>query len=305
MHPDLKEHIDHYRILQEVKKHLEELEAQQLEQQQLLDALLPWIHEKEELLENSETLFNKLFGKREAELNRIRDEYHRMTLRAKVLEEKIALLEYEKNVLKEKLVQIPSIKYKIAKIVDYAELGSMDEESQLLIQGIRQLNEFSHQNQEVRKKVTEALNTGREVINLIAQIIQTVKSSYNANQVDPIQGIINNNFYPALAFRRKALELVPSLAKTIQLWDKQIEAIAYHPKPDGKLSETYNEPFFRGIIGHNVSGYMPLNAMKRLKNNALYDFRNRMKALNKSLKSLQDEKLTFDQRLHELLLGEL
>ncbi|KAA3640985.1 MAG: hypothetical protein DWQ02_01240 [Bacteroidetes bacterium] len=305
MHPDLRALIDQYKSLQEVKKHLEELVSQQQEQQQLLDALLPWVREKELILENSATLFKKIFGKKEAELNRIRDEHHRMSLRAKALEEKIALLEYEKNVLKEKLVQVPSVKYKIAKIVDYAELGVLDEESQLLIQGIRQLNEFSHQNQEVRKQVTEALNTGREAIQTLARIIQILKSSNDPNRVDPFLLMMNYDLYSASAFRRKALELVPGLSKTVQLWDDQIDVIAYHPKPDGALSEIYNESFFKSVIGRNFSENMPFDGMKRLENNVIYDFQKRMKALNKSLKSLQDEKLTFDQRLHELLLGHL
>ncbi len=305
MHPDLRALIDQYKSLQEVKKHLEELESQQREQQQLLDALLPWVREKGEILENSKTLFYKLFGKREAELSRIRDEHHRMTLRAKALKERIALLEYEINVLKEKLVQIPSVKYKIAKIVDYAELGTMDEESQVLIQGIRQLNEFSHQNQEIRKKVLEALNTGREAIQVISRIIQILKSSFEPNQLDPFEWMMNNDFYPALNVRRKALELVPILAETIQLWDEKIDAIAYHPKPEGKLLELYNESFLWSIIGRNPSGSMPYGGMKKLENNVFYDFQKRMKALNKSLKSLQEEKQTFDQRLHELLLGNL
>lgn len=304
MIPALKEYIVQYKNLNDVKDHIQVLEAQRLEQQQLLDALMPWIEEKAAILQESNNFFQKVFGKRESELDRIRDEHHRQTLRARELQEKIDLIDYQKKVLKEKLVQIPSIRYKIDKLVEETSLDSVDKKTRATLEGIRQANEYIRQNKETRMQVVVALNIGLEVLEFTRQMMQNITSMGNAPQFDPIQGITDNNFFPAQKYKRETRELIPKIGRAIRRWDKQIAEIQYHPKPKEVLDDTLHESFFRRAINNHYDWFVPTDAITHLRY-ALEKFQKHQNKLKKTLKSLEDEKQSFDQRKHELMLGEL
>ena len=304
MIPALKEHIEQYKNLIETKNHLQVLEAQQLEQRQLLDALMPWIHQKAEMLRERETLLQKVFGKKESELEEIRDEHHRLTLRSREIQEKIDLLDYQKKVLKEKLVQIPSLKYKIDKLVEATRLDTVDQNTREILKGIKQANDYIRENIANRKRVVEAMATGREIVEMLRNMTHNTKMSLEGSPIDPIQGIMNNDFFPSQTYRRKAMEIIPEIGRAIRKWDEQIAEINYHPKPDEKLSKNFHESYFRNIITNKLTGYMSYDVMTHL-NYTLDKFKQQSKQLEKTLNSLEEEKKSFDQHKHELMLGHL
>jgi DNA repair ATPase RecN len=302
MIPALKEHIEQYKNLHDTKDHLQVLDIQRLEQQQLLDKLMPWIHQKAEMLREKENLLQKVFGKRESELEKIRDEHHRLTLRAREIQEKIDLLDYEKKVLKEKLVQIPSLKYKIDKLVEETELETVDQHTREMLKAIKQTNTYIRENNENKRKTVEAIDTGRSIVQMIRNMTQNIKRSLEGNPIDPLQAILNNDFFPTQTYKRKAMELIPEIARAIRKWDEQIANINYHPKPDEKLSEIIHESYFRRIIVENFTGYMSYDVITDL-NYTLDKFQKQLQKLQKTLQSLDEEKQSFDQHKHELMLG--
>ena len=300
MIPDLKEYIEEYRKLQEVKKQLEILDDKRLEQQRLLDALMPWIREKEEILRDGSNFFQKVFGLRGPELEQVRDEHHRMTLRAQTLEQKIDLIDYEQEVLRQQLVFIPSVVYKVDRMVEDTDLETLDQETRKIFEGIRQCNEYIRQNKDIKKQVMESIATGDEVIGQLSLLIQKLRISSGHSGFDPIQGITNNNFFSVPVHRRQALELIPRLCSSIKKWDAQIAAIAFHPKPEEKLYQTVHESYQGSIVNNIVSGYMTDRELYAILKR-LNDYK---KDLLDTLKHLEEEKQSFDQRKHELLLGQ-
>lgn len=237
----LQKNIEALQNLEDVKQRLETLETELSYEKKLLTALLPWIEKKQETLDESggKRLLLKLVGKEENFLEEIREEHHKMSVRANKLNSKIDLLEFEKELLKKKMVQGPSIKYQFQQLIEEGNIKKDSQYRQLLLD-LKFTNVEMKDNANAKKELIGAIFLGQKTELMILQATEHIRKA----ALSPETIFINQNGLQTLKDRKANLQKASDMLYNIAQHIKGFGEKASHLLT---AKENLEMPFFSNI----------------------------------------------------------
>lgn len=234
---------------------MEEIDAEIGKIQKLIDALQPWITEKQEILDRSKKYFTiRLFGSKEAYLKKISGELQDQLVRKRELENNQEILDYEKTILKKKLTQLPRVKRAIEQLSNRSDVISMDEESRIILYGIRDCNNSIKEIKEEENRIGRIANNGKDIKAMLAKFLKSMIQYKEMGIIDSLFGrsIYNEGNYMHY-YLFEAKDIIPKLTEKSKRWEKNVFKIlnpdmknANHPRLlSKKISKSNLEAIYK------------------------------------------------------------
>jgi len=179
---ELKEKNEAYQGIILAQKHLEKVYRRIREAYSRLEATeqeLEREHRDISALEgfSIQRLFRDILGDKEEQLEIQRQEYLQRVLRFRELNNLIRLLEFERDVLEEKVSQRAQLKAEIERLVQLREREIIDRQDEREKQLIDQLNDELKSRSRVSWEIYEAKRVGRVARNLTDEILELLRSA--------------------------------------------------------------------------------------------------------------------------------
>ncbi len=186
--PLLKEKIEHYTTLKKIEDHLisidEQLKAIYIKRDQLLVKLNKEEKDVEQLEgKGVKTLFYKVLGSKEQQLEKERQEYLAASLDYNNCQESIELLEFERKILKEKVANIQVIAEVVQSLKKKREKEILQSQSEPAIKTALSRNLLATDNLIAeRQEYLEALGGGKDALQEVNVIYSHLQKAQNWGQ---------------------------------------------------------------------------------------------------------------------------
>ncbi len=179
---ELKEKTEAYQRIILAQKHLEKVYRRIGEAYARLEAAekeLEREHRDISALEgfSISRLFREILGDKEEQLEIQRQEYLQRVLQFRELNNLIRLLEFERDILEEKVSQRPRLKAEIDRLVQLREREIIGRQNEREKEQIDRLNEELKKRSRVSREIYEAKRVGRAARNLTDEILQLLRSA--------------------------------------------------------------------------------------------------------------------------------
>jgi hypothetical protein len=306
MFPELKRHIDSYKHIAEVLFRLETVQTELEENQELLEAVLPWIDEKRKEIEKSEGFFNfNVFENKDVLQAEVREQHHKLVLRARDLQHKIDLLEYEEKVLKGKRVQLPSVIYAFEKFADETKMEILDKESRELLNEIKNCKDIIRQNIAEQKAMVKSIEHGRAIDALFVKLTMFFQNAVMDGEFHPLFGKLRVKILGEQSNVWRAKETAKTIAIKIKIWDQEVSELLFKEDSGATfaLSKRVTEKNLTKMFAHFFINYSYISIINTY-NKELSAIRTRTQKLSVALEWLKDQKEALAEEKHHLMMGE-
>jgi len=180
---DIRETIEEIVHLQRVeaqlsttREQLEKVYDQEASTNKKLDKELRDVEKLEGF--STKSIFYKVLGSKEKQLEKERQEYLELTLKYEDLKNEIKLLEYEENLLDAKMGSVNSLEKKLAVLKSKREEEIIQTDPKLRNKLIKISQELEH-NYRLKQELEEAMEVGGVAHNLLKKVIQQLSQVRN------------------------------------------------------------------------------------------------------------------------------
>lgn len=195
---DLLKTIEEFHQINKVQKHFKSLEVQLEDAYNTMDKLGKLLDDKYGNFENMEGksvkgLFYKVLGSKEEQTEKARQDYLDAALKYQEAKKEVDLLEFEKNLLKDKLEQRVGIEHKIKTLMQKRELElkRTDPKVASKLRAIATEQENLHR---VRVDIREAIDAAEKAMANLQRMIMELKKASDWGQWDMYGGATNASY---------------------------------------------------------------------------------------------------------------
>ncbi|MFT4666248.1 MAG: hypothetical protein ACI9RM_000904 [Ulvibacter sp.] len=164
------------------------------------------------------SMFYKVLGSKEAQIEKERQEYLEVALKYDEAKKKVDLLEYERSVLEKKVTDAKALDKKIIKLKKQREKDLM-KSNPLVGQRLVQIAKGEDDLHSINREIEEAMAMGQQASHLLNQIISLLKKSDNWGQ----WGRGSRQVNPARYARHSSIDRAKNLAYQAQQHLRQFE----------------------------------------------------------------------------------
>ncbi len=188
----IKKTIEEVRQVEKIKKHLDKLAVRLSTAYAAQNKLVEILEEEYEDLGQLEklslkSLFHKVLGSKKEQMEKERQEYLQASLKYDEHQKTVELLEYEKNVLEEKLNKKGDVGAGLEKLLKKREReiirGNGKQGKQLL-----QIQQQMEGQEYIIREVREAMKVGKEAFNVLEQMLGFLRTARNWGRWDMGKG---------------------------------------------------------------------------------------------------------------------
>lgn len=205
--------LEEYSILQKTKEHFDIIEGQLARKHQERDELLSRLKKEEKDVDALEkqgvkTLFYNILGSKEQQLEKERQEYLDASLQYNTCQESIELLEFEHEILQDKVNNIAKTEAKVAKLkqLRVTEILSQNNATALKQELERVLDRLDDTVVK-RSEHNEALEAGKRSLNELEIVVQHLRKAQDWGKWDMVDKRSNSSYlkYGAIDRARRHL----------------------------------------------------------------------------------------------------
>lgn len=174
--------------LKKVGNRLEDLNREITELQGKIAYLVKQVDKESEDIETLKktgvkSLFYKVLGSKEEQLEKERQEYLEANLRYDEVRKSVELLEYERNILEGKIKELPKTDRRYKELLKLREREIIASNPQLASK-INTIDEQMRERQKMLFEIEEALAVGRSANHLLEQVVHKLNQAVNWGQWD-------------------------------------------------------------------------------------------------------------------------
>jgi len=195
---DLLKTIEEFHQINKVQKHFKSLEVQLEDAYNTMDKLGKLLDDKYGNFENMEGksvkgLFYKVLGSKEEQTEKARQDYLDAALKYQEAKKEVDLLEFEKNLLKDKLEQRVGIEHKIKTLMQKRELElkRTDPKVASKLRAVAAEQENLHR---VRVDIREAMDAAEKAMTNLQRMIMELKKASDWGQWDMYGKAVNASY---------------------------------------------------------------------------------------------------------------
>jgi hypothetical protein len=180
---ELRDAIDKHAKMLKIEKHLEDVTLNLDGHYKEYERLLKLVEKKAINIEKLETksvksLFHSVLGDKESYLEHEKQDYLQATLEFDKIRSSIDLLEFEENVLKDKIEDITQLKIRIDQLIEAREKEISRMNTQAGVR-IRQLHEHLEALETTQRDINEARESGLKAEQPLRQMIKYLRTAGN------------------------------------------------------------------------------------------------------------------------------
>lgn len=195
---DLLKTIEEFHQINKVQKHFMSLEVQLEDAYNTMDKLGKLLDDKYGNFENMEGksvkgLFYKVLGSKEEQTEKARQDYLDAALKYQEAKKEVDLLEFEKNLLKDKLEQRVGIEHKIKTLMQKREL-ELKRSDPKVASKLRAIGAEQENLQRVKVDIREALDAAEKAMANLQRMIMELKKASDWGQWDMYGGATNASY---------------------------------------------------------------------------------------------------------------
>lgn len=267
---EIKTTLEEYESLRNVESHINEIEAKLAdsydklkEMGMILDKELNDIETLEGL--SLKGLFYKTLGNKEDQMNKERQEYLQASLKYKEHKKEIELMEFERNLLRKKLNNLPALKRKLE------ELKKKRKHEILTSPHINLRNEFQEILRKIdtsitlNKELEEAIEEGEKAVKLLSVVSAHLKKAGNWGQWD-MAGKNRRGAYMKHQSIDKALKELPRAQHQLNIFARELNDLGEN-NVDFKLNMVQFNRFTDFFFDNLISDWIIQQRIKSTINN--------------------------------------
>ncbi len=185
---ELSEVTNKLESLKKVGNRLEDLNREITQLQGKITYLVKQVDKESEDIETLKktgvkSLFYKVLGSKEEQLEKERQEYLEANLRYDEVRKSIELLEYERNILEGKIKELPKTDRRYKELLKLREKEIIASNPQLAAK-INTIDQQMHERQKMLFEIEEAMGVGRSANHLLEQVVIKLNQAVNWGQWD-------------------------------------------------------------------------------------------------------------------------
>jgi hypothetical protein len=192
IHKQLKETLLQFRQLQKVRQHHEALQQRLSEEVKALGEVQKALKKEEKDVEKLEktsvrSLFHKMLGDREKQIENERQQYLQVALRYNELSKSIDLIQYELHILEKKLLDFDRLKLEYRNLMILREKELMQDDPDIGPELIL-LHKQIDRGHILKKDIQEAIRAGREAERILLAMDKELQAARNWGYHDTAGG---------------------------------------------------------------------------------------------------------------------
>ncbi len=187
----LRKLLEEHQSLKRVDKHLLDINKRLTEEKTKLETLLHFLAKKNENIKELEGMsmkgmFHKILGSKEEQIEKERQEYLEASLKFDEAKKSVELIEYEKNLLEEKLAKAPGVEEQLEVLIKKRETELMN--NPMSAAQIRGTNQEIDSRIRLGVEIKEALDAGKQCLPLLHQMVGHLQEAKNWGNWDMYSG---------------------------------------------------------------------------------------------------------------------
>jgi len=175
--------LDKYQDFERIQKHLKNLESDLQKGYKELDKLEKMLEKQGRDVEELERLslkgiFHKILGSKKEQLDKERQEYLQAALKRNEHKKSVELLEYEKNILVEKLEKLKDIPKQAEQLIKQREHDLMKSGSPVGMR-ILTISKQIDESRRLKREIVEAVHAGKDAMQILAEMEGYLRNARN------------------------------------------------------------------------------------------------------------------------------
>lgn len=299
LHEELTNTLLQHKQVQKVQSHFTQMNEQLKQELSDLASLEKQLKKEQrdvEKLENKSmrSMFRKILGDREQQLEKERQEYLTVSLKYNELTKSVDLLTYELEILQKKLGDEEQLANRVQVLMKKREKELMQYDP-IIGKELMRIHKKMDQTQIVKKDIDEAAAVGSKALQILQRMIAELRKARNWGQYD-MMGDRRSAAYVKHRSIDNARNMATQARHYLMRFREELQDVYQDVRLNFKMElgdfNRFTDIFFDNLISDWIVQQKIKNALNQVNQVA--------SQVNQVLKSLQDEKPKIDAELAEL-----